>query len=106
MTDFSISSPQEPLAPQQLFEENQSLVYAFLQKNPIYLNGYQPEDITQEAMTAFWQACLNYNPEKGAKFSTFVWTYLRNHLYNLVRQNSKQIRPTDSVETLTERGRI
>ena len=58
------------MTPEELYEENQSLVWFTLKK---YFPSLKvDEDILQVCRIGLWQACAEYYPEKGAKFSTFA----------------------------------
>lgn len=99
-------SERLPPNPEQLFADNQNLVHAFLKKRPVYLPGYDKQDIEQEAMLVFWQACKKFDLTKGASLSTFAWRCLRNHFNGLIRKESNQIRPDESVEKLVQDGQL
>ena len=54
------------MTPEELYEENQSLVWFTLKK---YFPSLKvDEDILQVCRIGLWQACAEYYPEKGAKF--------------------------------------
>lgn len=58
------------MTPEELYEENQSLVWFTLKK---YFPSLKvDEDVLQVCRIGLWQACAEYYPEKGAKFSTFA----------------------------------
>ena len=58
------------MTPQELYEENQSLVWFTLKK---YFPSLKiDEDIIQVRNIGLRKACTEYFPEKGAKFSTFA----------------------------------
>jgi RNA polymerase sigma factor (sigma-70 family) len=94
------------LKPEELFKDNQGLVFSYLKKHPVYLPGYEKMDIQQEAELALWQSCLKYDPKKGVAFSSFAWTCIRNHLNYLIRKESKQTSPDESVEKLVQKGKL
>lgn len=58
------------MTPQELYEENQSLVWFALKKH--FPSLKVDEDIIQACNIGLWKACTEYSPEKGAKFSTFA----------------------------------
>lgn len=58
------------MTPQELYEENQSLVWFALKKH--FPSLKVDEDIIQACNIGLWKACTEYFPEKGAKFSTFA----------------------------------
>ena len=60
------------------------------------------EDMRQEAFMVYMNSCDAYNPNKG-KFSTFLYTSLRNHMINMIRLKSKDIN-TLSLESLCDDG--
>lgn len=61
----------------KLFNDNQKLVphvfntYFKHKLRPHMLNNHE-DDFIQEGYLALWDACKNYNPEKGAEFSTYA----------------------------------
>lgn len=75
-----------------LYHQNTNLVYSYIRKNDIYLSGYDLEDLYQEGLLALWRACLNYNPSRGVKFSTYAVTCIRNHFVDLIRKNAKRVK--------------
>lgn len=70
-----------------LFEDNQKLVYAIL--NKYYPTFAQDEDMQQEGMFGLWKACLTYDPS-GYKFSTYAGTCILNQVRMAMRQQAKQ----------------
>jgi RNA polymerase sigma factor (sigma-70 family) len=45
--------------------------------------GLEVEDLVQEALLKLHQRAADYDPSRGA-FSTFAWTVMRGHLWNLL----------------------
>ena len=76
----------------ELYHQNVNLAYSYIHKNDIYLDGYDQEDLYQEALLALWKACLNYDPNRGVKFSTFATSCIKNHFVDLIRKNTKRIK--------------
>lgn len=70
-----------------LFESNQKLVYAIL--NKYYPTFAQDEDMQQEGMFGLWKACLTYDPS-GYRFSTYAGTCILNQIRMAMRQQAKQ----------------
>lgn len=89
------------MSPNELFEQNVNLAYSYIHKNDIYLDGYDQEDLFQEALAALWKACLNFDPSRGVKFSTFATSCIKNHFSDLIRKNTKIIKAI-SLDTLPE----
>lgn len=58
------------MTPLELYEENQALVWFALKK--YFPTLMVDEDITQVCKIGLWQACTEFAPEKGTKFSTFA----------------------------------
>ena len=56
------------------------------------------EDMRQEAFMVYMGACDAYNPNMG-KFSTFLYTSLKNHMLNMIRNKSKEIQ-TVSIDAM------
>lgn len=79
-----------PKPPNELFEQNINLAYSYLQKHTIFLRGYDPEDLQQEALLALWRACLTYQPARG-KFSTYATTCIANRFKDLIKIQSRKV---------------
>ena len=47
--------------------------------------GYDSDDLLQEASLAFVRAATTYNPDKQAKFQTYLWICVRSHMLNLAK---------------------
>jgi len=45
-------------------------------------------DLEQEGWIGFWQAVKWYDPQRGARFSTFAWLVIRQRIWRAVRQAS------------------
>lgn len=90
---------------QELFNENKNLVYDIYNthlKNMEY-NKRLKEDAIQEGLIALWKSCLNYNPEKGAKFSTYAYnSILKAMKCFCVRQYKKAVCLVSLEAPLTE----
>src|SRR5438876_8767437 len=46
--------------------------------------GLEIEDLVQEALLKLHQRAGDYDPARGGAFSTFAWTVMRGHLWNLL----------------------
>ena len=53
--------------------------------NAYGIQGYDYDDLLQEASLAFTRAVTTYNPGKNAKFRTYLWICVRSHLLNLAK---------------------
>ena len=47
------------------------------------------DDLFQEAALAYCEALENFNPENGAKLTTFAWWCMKNHLINWCKKQTK-----------------
>lgn len=55
---------------------------------PYFLAGGDSEDLIQEGMLGLLSAIRSYNPEKGAKFSTYAEFCIRRRIYNAIKAAS------------------
>lgn len=63
------------------------------------------EDLFQEARMTFMRARETFDPEKGAKFSTYLWTSVRNNLKRIESNvRARQMRTTSMDCTIGEEG--
>jgi RNA polymerase sigma factor (sigma-70 family) len=46
--------------------------------------GLEVEDLVQEALLKLHQRAAEYDPSRGGAFTTFAWTVMRGHLWNLL----------------------
>ena len=70
----------------------------------IYTNAYlgDYDDMFQEASMVYLKACDKYNSKRG-KFSTLLYTMLRNNFFDMLRDRKKQIE-TVSLDKETASG--
>jgi RNA polymerase sporulation-specific sigma factor len=52
---------------------------------PYFLAGGDSEDLIQEGMFGLLSAIRTFNPEKGAKFSTYAGFCVRRRIYNAIK---------------------
>lgn len=55
-------------------------------------DSYETEDIYQEGFIIACKALKAYNPDKGTKLSTFLYTHLSKRLKNFIRDHSVRIK--------------
>lgn len=63
------------------------MMYKFI--NNTFVSGYEREDLYQEALMVLYTTIQNFDETKGAAFSTYLYTNLRNMFVNLIRKHSK-----------------
>lgn len=49
-------------------------------------NGAEPEDVLQEARLGVVEAVSLWDPKRGVKLSTFIWTSAEGKIRNLIRK--------------------
>lgn len=86
------------MTPEELYEKNEKLVYGAMHKH--FPDRAYDEDMLQEARLALWEACLEYNPDKG-RLSTFVYLKIRQRILQIIRMEKAQKRFAD-VLSLSE----
>lgn len=80
---------------EQLFEENQGLVYWTIKT--YYPLAMGDEDILQEGMIGLWEACLNFE-EGRSQFSTWAVRCITNSISKeFRRRNKKAIKVLEAV---------
>ena len=57
------------MSPQELYEQNEKLVYHVLHRR---FPTLMTEDVMQAAKKGLWLACLGYDPKFGTEFSTYA----------------------------------
>lgn len=63
----------------------------------MYLIGAETEDLTQEGMIGLFKAIRDYEPDKGAKFSTFATICVRGQIKTAINaSNRKKHKPLNS----------
>jgi RNA polymerase sigma factor (sigma-70 family) len=69
-----------------LLRENRNLILAVIHVQ--YMGQADEADLEQEGWIGFWQAVKWYDPQRGARFSTFAWLVIRQRIWRAVRQAS------------------
>lgn len=60
--------------------------------------GLERQDVEQEAMVALWNAARTYNPDAGAKFTTWAERVIRARLVDVLRTATRQCRHAPLVD--------
>ena len=84
-------------AMEMLVRKHQNSVYATVAR--MLNNGPETEDIAQQVFIRILNGAGNYEP--SARFTTWMFTILRNLVFNEVRQKRK---PTTSADAMEEEG--
>ena len=69
-----------------LLRENRNLILAVIRVQ--YMGQADDADFAQEGWIGFWQAVKRYDPQRGARFSTFAWLVIRHRIWREVRRAS------------------
>ena len=69
-----------------LLRENRNLILAVIHVQ--YMGQADDADLEQEGWIGFWQAVKWYDPQRGARFSTFAWLVIRHRIWKAVRRAS------------------
>lgn len=71
---------------EQAIYDNQRLVYSISK----YFKNYQnKDDLYQAGYLGIINACKNYNPNQGCKFSTYAYPYILGEMRKLVREDKE-----------------
>lgn len=73
-------------AMEMLVRKHQNSVYATVAR--MLNNGPEVEDIAQQVFIRIWKGAGNYEP--SARFTTWMFTILRNLVFNEVRRQKRQ----------------
>lgn len=92
----------------QTLKTNQKQFEIFLKTNDNFLNklvhslaGVDTEtfyDLKQEASLALWQSLYDFDQNRGAKFITFAYTKIRNHILYMIEKKQKHDNELVSIE--------
>ena len=85
-------------AMEMLVRKHQNSVYATVAR--MLNNGPETEDIAQQVFIRSWKGAGNYEP--SARFTTWMFTILRNLVFNEVRRQKRK--PTTSADAMEEEG--
>ena len=85
-------------AMEMLVRKHQNSVYATVAR--MLNNGPETEDIAQQVFIRIWKGAGNYEP--SARFTTWMFTILRNLVFNEVRRQKRK--PTTSADAMEEEG--
>jgi RNA polymerase sigma factor (sigma-70 family) len=77
-----------------LLRENRNLILAVIRVQ--YMGQVEDADLEQEGWIGFWQAIKRYDPQRGARFSTFAWLVIRHRIWTIVQRDSKAERWMES----------
>lgn len=81
----------------QLFHQYYPIVRKY--KRQYYINGYDKDDLDQEARMVLFRSACRFEAARKVSFGTFFSHNLRNRLFDLIRTNNAQKRVP--VEPLT-----
>jgi len=62
--------------------------------------GLEKEELFQEAYLAYEYALKTYDPNKGTKLSSFIWTHVANQLKTYYTKYNKIHHPLVSIDSL------
>ena len=81
-------------------------IRSFAQRRYNALPGVDACEIQQELLEVLWLCCTTYDPDKGAKFSTYFWTAAENRFKDLHKAASRMMRVGDYDRVWIEREEI
>lgn len=90
---------------EQAIYDNQRLVYSISK----YFKNYQnKDDLYQAGYLGIINACKNYNPNQGCKFSTYAYPYILGEMRKLVREDKglKLSRQISKLNLMIEKAYI
>jgi len=92
---------------EQYFLDYTNLSFKIVNKAKLSLEFHDLEDFEQVGFLGLWKACITYDPDKGARFSTYASTCIKNQLKKLLRSRTgtTRIRGYLSLDQLIAEGR-
>lgn len=78
---FSQTKREEDL--EEVLTHGRALIYHFIKNLNLHEHN---EDLMQTGYEGLMQAVRRFDPEKGAKFSTFAFSYIRGYMYKEARR--------------------
>lgn len=78
--ELIIAFQQGDVSFDQVYHQCHRLI--FKETNKWHIKGLEREDIESLGMEAFYEACLNFDPTRGVKFSTHSTTHIHYRLRN------------------------
>ena len=90
---------------EQAIYDNQRLVYSISK----YFKNYQnKDDLYQACYLGIINACKNYNPNQGCKFSTYAYPYILGEMRKVVREDKglKLSRQISKLNLMIEKAYI
>lgn len=90
---------------EQAIYDNQRMVYAI---SNYFKNYKNKEDLYQAGYLGIINACKNYNPDQGCKFSTYAYSYILGEMRKLVREDKgiKVSRQISKLNLMIEKAYI
>ncbi|MFH0944373.1 MAG: sigma-70 family RNA polymerase sigma factor, partial [Planctomycetota bacterium] len=59
--------------------------------------GDEVEDICQEVFLKIYRSLSRFDPERGVKFSTWVYTFVKNHCFDVLKKRRLSVVHPDSM---------
>ena len=81
------------------FESNMMLVYAVFNRH-FYMHREYEEDLIQEGMIGLLKAIEKFDESRGAKFSTYAYTVIRNEMRQYIRRMKRYPEPVSLDEPI------
>jgi RNA polymerase sigma factor (sigma-70 family) len=82
----------------QLIRKYEPLVHKYARKYGWMAPSHSYEDLVQEGRIAIHRAALAFEPERGFRFLTLAFAYVRGGVQTLARRENRHPRYTTSVE--------
>ena len=80
--------------------ENENLIWAVIRAQ--CMGQVESADLKQEGRIGFWQAVKRYDPQRGARFSTYAWLVIRYRIWRVVQRTSRVERWQESGGPYTD----
>jgi RNA polymerase sigma factor (sigma-70 family) len=82
----------------QLIRKYEPLIHKYARKYGWMAPSHSYEDLVQEGRLAIYRAAMAFEPERGFRFLTLAFAYVRGGVQGLARRENRHPRYTTSVE--------
>jgi RNA polymerase sigma factor (sigma-70 family) len=82
----------------QLIRKYEPLIHKYARKYGWMAPSHSYEDLVQEGRLAVYRAAMAFEPERGFRFLTLAFAYVRGGVQGLARRENRHPRYTTSVE--------
>jgi RNA polymerase sigma factor (sigma-70 family) len=75
-----------------LEKKHRLLIFKFIKNK--YVDGCEQEDLYQECLMVLDKCNKDFDATKSTKFSTYFFTAMRNHIFDMIKTSNRDKRPS------------